>query len=91
MKKKPKTKKQKGKRIAFPCEVCGTETVASRKLEVIAFIDEIYHISEWRVCPLREKETGCGHWQLFNYKIPVEEMEKRKKEEQDQNPPSVDV
>jgi len=87
----PKTQKQEGKRISFPCEVCGTETRATRKLEVIAFMDEIYHISEWRVCPLREKEPGCGHWQLFNYEIPGEKMEKRKIENQDKKPLSDEV
>lgn len=87
----PKTQVLDEKRISFPCDVCGAETMASRKLEVVAFMDEIYHISEWRVCPLRGEESGCGHWQLFNYEISGEEMEKRKKEEKDKNPPSDDV
>ena len=65
------------KRISFPCEVCGSETVATRKVEVVAYMDSLYHISEWRVCPLRKDEEGCGHWQLFNYKISADEMEKR--------------
>ncbi len=91
MKKIAKTKILEDHRISFPCDVCGAETVASRKLEVVAFMDEIYHISEWRVCPLREEEKGCGHWQLFNYEISAEEMEKRKKEDLDQSPPSEDV
>ena len=86
----PKTQKLAEKRISFPCDVCGAETVASRKLEVVAFMDEIYHISEWRVCPVREEESGCGHWQLFNYEISAEEMENRKKKELDQNPPTED-
>ncbi len=91
MKKMPKTKILDEKRISFPCDVCGGETVASRKLEVVAFMDEIYHISEWRVCPVRGEESGCGHWQLFNYKISAEEMERRKKKDLDQSPPSEDV
>ncbi len=91
MKKTPKTKKLKESRISFQCNECGAETVASRKIEVVALMDEIYHISEWRVCPLRGEESGCGHWQLFNYDISAEDMEKRKKEEQDQNPLSNDV
>jgi len=87
----PKTKTLGEKRVSFPCDVCGAETVASRKLEVVAFMDEIYHISEWRVCPLRGEESGCGHWQLFNYEISAEEMENRKKEKLDKNPPPEDV
>jgi len=91
MKKMPKTQILDDKRITFPCSVCGKETLASRKLEVIAFLDEVYHISEWRVCPLRGGESGCGHWQLFNYKISADEMEKRKEEEKDPNLPTEDV
>ena len=80
----PKTQKLPDeKRVSFPCDVCGIETMPSRKFEVVAFIDQVYHISEWRVCPLRDKEPGCGHWQLFNYEISTEEMEKRSKKKKD--------
>ena len=77
MKKMPKTQILEEQRISFPCEVCGSETLPSRKIEVIAHMNNLYHISEWRICPIREKEKGCGHWQLFNYKISEEEMKTR--------------
>ncbi|MFB0565190.1 MAG: hypothetical protein ACETWK_05860 [Candidatus Aminicenantaceae bacterium] len=57
------------KRKSFSCEVCGNETEPTRHVEVIAYYDKVYHISEWRVCPNREGEKGCGHWQLFYYDI----------------------
>jgi hypothetical protein len=87
MKKMPKTKILDEKRHVFLCDVCGGETLATRKLEVIAHMNRIYHISEWRVCPVREGERGCGHWQLFNYEISEEEFISRQKAEQDQNVP----
>ena len=69
-----KTQKLDDKRQVFVCEVCGNETLPTRKLEVIAFMENIYHISEWRVCPIRKGEKGCRHWQLFNYEISQEEF-----------------
>ena len=78
-----KTQKFDEKRETFICDVCGGETLPTRKLEVIAFMESIYHISEWRVCPVRKGEKGCGHWQLFNYQISEEEFASRQKADQE--------
>ena len=83
--KMPKTKLFDEKRLIFTCEVCGAETMTTRKLEVVAQMDKIYHISEWRICPIREKEKGCGHWQLFNYEISEEELSLREKDKKNQD------
>ena len=83
----PKTQKVEEKRINFPCEVCGAETLPSRRVEVIAHMNRLYHISEWRICPIRKKEKGCGHWQLFSYKITEEEMKTRHEETKNSDSP----